>query len=258
MLIPEISNIAREAGKIVLSAHDIENVIKIKPGTANFVTAYDVRVQQYLQESLLALLPGAHFVGEENDCTDDVHHGYAFIVDPIDGTTNFIRNCRASCICIALAKDGEVITGVVYDPYRDELFTAEQGCGAFLNGAPIHVNDRPLADGLMSVGTTTYDRTLTDRTFALTRALFNVMLDLRRSGSYAIDGCAVACGRLDLAFEMRLCPWDYAAVSCILREAGGKMTQLDGSPITLDRPCSILCGSATAHDEFFARGFDRL
>lgn len=258
MLIPEITAIVREAGKIVLSAHDINNTIQEKPGTANFVTAYDVRVQQFLQESLLALLPGAHFVGEENDCTDDVHHGYAFIVDPIDGTTNFIRNYRASCICVALAQDGEVITGVVYDPYRDELFTAEKGGGAFLNGAPIHVNDNPLSQSLMSVGTTTYDRTQTDRTFGLSRALFDVMLDLRRSGSFAIDGCAVACGRIDLAFEMRLSPWDYAAVSCILREAGGRISQLDGSPITLDRPCSILCGSAVTHEEFFARGFDKL
>ena len=258
MLIQEISEAARAAGQIILEAHDISQVVKEKPGTANFVTAYDVRVQHYLQTRLGEILPGAHFIGEEEDCTDDTAHGYAFIVDPIDGTTNFIRDYRASCVSIALAQGGEVITGVVYDPYRDELFTAERGQGAALNGKPIHVADNPLSRSLFGVGTTSYYRSKADGTFALARALFDVSLDLRRSGSFAIDACAVACGRLDLAFEMRLSPWDYAASSCILREAGGAMSQLDGSPITLEHPCSIVCGSETAYREFFERGFDRI
>lgn len=258
MLITEISEAARTAGQIMLGAHDISQAVKVKPGTANFVTAYDVHVQHYLQKRLGEILPGAHFVGEEEDCTDDTAHGYAFIVDPIDGTTNFIRDYRASCVSIALAKDGEVIAGVVYDPYRDELFTAERGGGAALNGSPIRTACNPLSGSLVSVGTTSYDRSKADSTFALGRALFDASLDLRRSGSFAIDACAAACGRIDLAFEVRLSPWDYAAASCIIKEAGGEMAQLDGSPITLDRPCSIVCGSGTAFREFFERGFDRI
>lgn len=258
MLVTEISATAREAGGIMLEAHDISRVVRAKPGTANFVTDYDVRVQQFLQQRLQSILPGAHFVGEENDCTDDVFHGYAFIVDPIDGTTNFIRGCCASSVCIALAEDGEVITGVVYDPYRDELFHAERGGGAYLNGVQIHAAENPLAKSLVSIGTTSYDRSKADRTFALGRALFDAALDLRRSGSFAIDACAAACGRIDLAFEMSLCPWDYAAAGCILREAGGEISQLDGTPVALDRQSSVICGSRTAYTEFFERGFGQI
>lgn len=256
MWMEEITAAAREAGGIILGAHDL--TVKAKPGTANFVTDYDVRVQQFLQQRLLSLHPGAHFVGEENDCTDDVFHGYAFIVDPIDGTTNFIRNYRASSVSIALAKDGEVILGVVYDPYREEMFTAEQDGGAFLNDVPIHVAENPLSQSLISIGTSSYDRSLADGTFALGRALFDAALDFRRSGSFALDACAVACGRLDLAFEKRLSPWDYSAAGCIIREAGGQLSQLDGTPVRLDAPSSVVCGSAAAYREFFERGFDRL
>lgn len=256
MLIEEISAAAREAGAILLGAHDLS--VKSKPGSANFVTDYDVRVQGFLQQRLQAVLPGSHFVGEEEDCTDDVFHGYAFIVDPIDGTTNFIRDHRASAVCIALVKDGEPTAGVVYDPYRDELFHAEAGGGAFLNGKPIHVAENPLSKSLFSIGTSAYYRSLSDRTFAIGRALFNAALDLRRSGSFALDACAAACGRIDLAFEVQLCPWDYTAAGCILREAGGRLTQLDGSPVRLDRPSSVVCGSMTAWKEFFERGFDRI
>ncbi len=253
MLIDDISAVAQEAGEIILSAHDL--TVKSKPGTANFVTDYDIRVQRFLQEGLLAILPDAHFVGEENDCTDDVFHGYAFIVDPIDGTTNFIRDYRASSISIGLSLDGEIIMGVVYDPYRHELFTAEKGNGAFLNRQAIHVAANPLSNSIICLGTTSYDRSKTDLTFTLARRLFDAALDLRRSGSFALDACAVACGRADLAFEATLNPWDYAAVSCILQEAGGKMSQLDSTPIRLDRPGSIVCGSAIAYREFFDNEF---
>lgn len=253
MIINEISAAAREAGKIILSAHDM--TVKSKPGTANFVTDYDVRVQQFLQKRLLTILPEAHFVGEENDCTDDVFDGYAFIVDPIDGTTNFIRNYRASSVSIALSLDGDVIIGVIYDPYRDELFTAEKGNGAFLNNIAIHVSENPLSNSIICLGTTSYDRTKTDLTFSLARRLFDVSLDLRRSGSFALDACTVACGRADLAFEATLNPWDYAAASCVLQEAGGLMSQLDGTPVHLDRPSSIICGSTIAYREFFDKGY---
>lgn len=256
MLIEEIKAAAREAGGMIRNAGAMQ--VTAKPGTANFVTDHDVRVQKFLQKRLQEILPGSHFAGEEEHCTDDVFHGYAFIVDPIDGTTNFIRGYDASSVCIALAKDGEVAAGVVYDPYRDELFHAEKGGGAFRNDEPIHVAENPLAQSLIGIGTSSYDRSLTGRTFAMARALFDAALDLRRSGSFAIDACAAACGRIDLAFEMQLNPWDYSAAGCILREAGGKISRLDGTPVQLDRPSSVVCGSATAYQEFFDRGFDRI
>ncbi|MBR3866784.1 MAG: inositol monophosphatase, partial [Butyricicoccus sp.] len=176
----------------------------------------------------------------------------------IDGTANFVRGLRCSAISVALAQDGELIAGIVYHPYIDEIFYAEKGKGAFRDGQPIRVSDRAMQDGFYYFGTGSYYNWTFDRTFALARVLFDRMLDLRRFGPAAYEFCNVACGRLELGFESLLQPWDYAAAACILSEAGGRMTQLDGSPITLDRPCSILAGNAVCHREFFEYGMDKL
>ena len=256
-MIEQIIAAVREAGKIVLSASDIERATSEK-GVGNFVTKYDVAVQEYLRGALLAILPEAHFMGEEGREHEDSLHGLCFIVDPIDGTANFVRGLCCSAISVALARDGELIAGVVYQPYIDEIFYAEKGKGAFRNGQPIHASDRPMKDGLYYLGTGSYYQETYDRTFAIARALFDRMLDLRRFGPAAFELCNIACGRLELGFETLLQPWDYAAAACILHEAGGVITQLDGSPITLDRGCSILAGNRPCHAEFLAEGLHKL
>ena len=248
-----IAQAVRAAGQIILNAHNIESAVSAKEGNGNFVTTYDVKVQQFLQKRLLDLLPTAHFVGEEEETHDDALHGLAYIVDPIDCTANFIRDMTHSAISVALAKDGELILSVVYNPYRDELFSAEKGKGAFLNGRPIHVSDRPLEAGVFCFGTSPYELSLRKRTFTIAARLMDRMQDLRRFGSAALDLADIACGRVELGFECILQPWDYAGGALLITEAGGRISQLDGSPITLDRPCSILSGNALAHEAFLAQ-----
>ena len=247
----KIEKIIKEAGNIMLSAKEIDNSVTEKEGPANFVTKYDVKVQEFLYKNLLELYPDAHFVGEENDQNDDVLHGLAFIVDPIDGTTNFIQHMDASAISVALLKDGEVILGATYNPYRDQFFFAEKGKGATCNGKPIHVSDTKLKDSIVCLGTSPYYPEKHKATTDLAYKLLTNALDLRRSGSAVIDICEVAKGSAGLMYEMLLSPWDYAAASLILTEAGGVITQMDGSPIIFHGKCSVLCGNPKAHRDFF-------
>ena len=139
---------AKEAGKIMLEAVDIKKKQQEKSGDYNPVTAYDVAVQNFLFSALKKRLPEAKFIGEEvgTDTPTPLAHGYSFIIDPIDGTTNFIQNYRHSCTSIALLKDGAPYIGVVYNPYSGDIFSAEAGQGAWLNGEPIHASDQPLED----------------------------------------------------------------------------------------------------------------
>ena len=240
-MLQKIVEIVHECGKILLSATDIDRKIHAKEGKGNFVTEYDSAVQAALKEKLLALLPEAVFYGEEDDADKaDVQQGYAFIVDPIDGTANFTRGYNASCISVALAKDGQPMIGVVYNPYAQETFTAERGKGAFLNGESIHTSDRDLAHGLILFGTAPYSAELAKKSFETAYHYFSKAEDLRRSGSAAIDLCSLACGRAELFFEMILSPWDYAAGALIVEEAGGIVSDFEGNPVTYDRKQTVV------------------
>lgn len=239
-MLQKIIQIVHECGEIILGASDIERMTHHKEGKGNFVTDYDSRVQAALKEKLLNLVPEAVFFGEEDDADKaEIGTGYAFIVDPIDGTSNFMRGYRASCISVALAKDGYPVMGVVYNPYMQETFYAEKGKGAFLNGKPIHTSDRTLEQGLVLFGTAPYREDLAKKSFEVAYRYFTVAEDLRRSGSAAIDLCALACGRAEFYFELTLCPWDYAAGALIVEEAGGIVSDLAGNPVTYDRKQTV-------------------
>lgn len=256
-MLETIVSIIRQAGALLLSAHAKERDISSKEGKANFVTKYDIAVQQFLQQRLQAAFPSAAFLGEEGGASQLKKSGDTFIVDPIDGTTNFITDYRHSSISIGLARDGQMYAGAVYNPYLDEVFSAKKGEGAFLNGARICCGNRPLCEGTVGFGTSPYHPDLCDATFDLLKALYCASLDIRRSGSAALDICYAAAGRTALFFEMVLEPWDYAAASIIAAEAGGLCTQLDGSPITLEKGCSILAGNPAARADFFALAAQR-
>ena len=169
-------------------------------------------------------------------------------MDPIDGTTNFVRDLRQSAISVALAKDGVIEYGVVLDPYKAELFSARRGGGAFLNGSLIHVSDRPLSQGVFGMGTAIYRREYLAPTMRLTEQLFRRSCDFRRMGAAALDLCNVACGRTELFFEYSLCPWDYAAGSLLVTEAGGVISTLDGQPLAFDRRCSCWASNQVNRD----------
>lgn len=232
-LLEQIIEVAKECGEIILNANRDDIGIKDKGGKANFVTKYDCMVQKVAQEKLAKILPQAEFLGEEEDSTVDETKEYIFVVDPIDGTTNFIKNYHMSCISIGLIRNGKRYLGVVYNPYLDEVFYGCKGEGAYLNGKRIHVSTEDLSNGIVLFGSAPYNTELAKASFDLAYEYFTKALDIRRSGSAALDLCSVAAGRAELYFEMLLSPWDFAAGALIVEEAGGIVTTLDGTEV----PC---------------------
>ncbi|MBE6910075.1 MAG: inositol monophosphatase [Ruminococcaceae bacterium] len=256
-LLAGIEAAARGAGRIMLEADDVRSVVTEKEGHGNFVTAYDKRVQAYLFAELARVLPEAKFIGEEDGAdafTDDDRRGFAFCVDPIDGTTNFLTGYRPSVTSIALLHDGKPLLGVVYNPYADMMFSAVRGGGAALNGAPIRSSEEPLARSVVSFGTAPYYPELAQRTFAVCADYLPRCIDLRRSGTAAWDLCCCAMGATGLYYELELQLWDYAAAGLIAEEAGCRVTGLGGSPLPWDGPSSVICASAgVAREDYFPR-----
>ncbi|MBR3704308.1 MAG: inositol monophosphatase [Oscillospiraceae bacterium] len=242
-MLEAIISVVRKAGEIVCSAEDISGKTHEKGGAADLVTAYDVAVEEFLRRELTALLPDALFYGEESEKCGDPTRGWAFIVDPIDGTTNFVRHLSQSAISVALAKDGVMEYGVVLDPFKNELFAAKRGGGAYLNGKPIRVSDRTLDKGIFGMGTAIYNREFEQQTMSVTAQLFARSCDFRRMGAAALDLCAVAAGRYDAFFEFSLAPWDFAAGSLIVTEAGGSICTMEGEALPVAR-CGIWASNA--------------
>lgn len=249
-MLEDIKRVVKEAGLIVLNARNIESGIESKQGSANFVTKYDVEVQNYLYQQLSSLFPNADFLGEEDLQRKSINSEYCFIIDPIDGTTNFIFDYRHSAISVALMYQNEIAYGVVYNPFLNELFYAERGKGAFLNDRPLKINPLALKDGIVGFGTATYYPEKAEQTFSYAKKLFDQALDLRRTGSAALDICYVAANRFVLFFELILSPWDYAAGSLILTEAGGIIKTFEQSEIEPMSPCSIIAANPIAYQDF--------
>lgn len=250
-MLEEMKRIIKEAGNIILQAHNIENGVESKQGSANFVTKYDKEVQDFLYQQLSILYPQAGFLGEEDEEPSLEESEHYFIIDPIDGTTNFIFGSKYSAISIALLHKNEVEIGMVYNPYLDELFYAQKGKGAFLNEKPLKVNDSSIKQGVCCFGTSPYYPELADQTFTMLRKVFDEGLDVRRTGSAVLDICYVAANRFVLFFEYRLSPWDYSAASLILTEAGGVITAIDKKELKYREVSSILAANQVSYEEFF-------
>jgi len=247
--------IIRNAGKIMLRAHDIEDSVKEKTGSANFVTEYDVKVQDYLYEQLRLYWPDAVMIGEESVANDyqKALNGSCFVIDPIDGTTNFIYGYRHSAISVALCRNLKPVMAAVYNPYTDELFYAQQGGGAFLNETKLQVTNNALDASISGFGTSPYYREYWDLTFRIAKTMMEQGRDLRRTGSAALDLAYLAAGRIDLFFECKLSPWDYAAGMLLIQEAGGVCSTLTGTVLTLEKTHSVLCGNQWNHPEFLKK-----
>jgi len=252
-----IPSVMRRAAELMLSAHDVEGAVTVKPGDANFVTTYDVAVEEFLFRALGEGLPEAVIIGEEaeENHTELLRTRLALLIDPIDGTTNFIHNYRYSSISVGVCDRGTIIWGGVLNPYSGLLYHAERGCGTFVQSpdgreTPIHVSDRPLSSALAGFGTSPYYRDeLGEKTFRAVYSFFRAARDVRRSGSAALDLAMIAAGSLDVFLEYRLSPWDIAAGSLLVTEAGGIITQTDGMPLTFEHPCSVLAGNPVCHAE---------
>lgn len=214
----------------------------------DFVTAADMGVQEQLCSELARRYPDFAFMGEEGTdhavCADVP----TFILDPIDGTTNYIFGYGLSAVSLALCHHGTAVLGAVYNPYTDELFAAERGKGAFLNGKPIHVLDADSpADVVAAVGTMPYRKEYADELFAIASTLYRECIDIRRSGSAALDGCHTAAGRVGLYAERGLKVWDYAAATVIIEEAGGKVTDYEGNPVPLYGSSNVAASNGKLH-----------
>lgn len=251
-----IPGIMREASKLMLKAHDIDFHMNAKPGDQNFVTEYDVATQNCLMEAIARELPEAVFIGEEKDNDPAVLNSGVpcFIIDPIDGTTNFIHDFRISCISVGVCVSGAIVYGAIYDPYTDTMYTGERGKGAYMTIAgvtrSIHVRGGGLSENMIMFGASPYKRDrFADKTFRTLRKIFDRARELRCLGSAAIHMAYVSCGRAGGFIEYELSPWDYAAASVIIEEAGGIITQMNGEPVTFDKPCSIAAASPAVYQD---------
>lgn len=223
----------REAGKLLLEyARSGFRVHHKNP--INLVTDADHAAEQLIIGHLRTRFPMHRFLAEEQGRLEQSPSPFLWIIDPLDGTTNFAHGYPAYCVSIGLEYQGRCILGVVFDPSRDELFTAIERSGAQLNGHPIHVSSTgALCDSLLVTGFA-YDIRETPRNNLDHFAKFALKAQgLRRTGSAALDLCYVAAGRFDGFWEVRLSPWDMAAGSVILREAQGRLTDFSGTDLSI-------------------------
>jgi myo-inositol-1(or 4)-monophosphatase len=238
---------ARSAGAVLLQRTDAGRVSE-KGRRGDLVTDADRAAEAAALDRLLHSFPNAAVLAEEGGARAGTS-GERWIVDPLDGTTNFAHGYPLYCVSIAYERDGEVHAGVIYAPVLDECFTARRGDGAQLNGRPIRVSPvEGLADAMVCTGFQPSDYQRNGKWFA---AMSNVAQAVRRDGSAALDLAFVACGRFDGFWEFDLKPWDVAAGTLIVREAGGLVSQVTGEPSRLDSP-SILTTNGRVHDEMSA------
>lgn len=209
----------------------------------NIVTSSDVAVQHFLTRQLKDRYPQVGFLCEEEDLEDVAGHEAVWVIDPIDGTANYARGNENCCISVALVSGGEPLMGVVYSPWREELYTAEKGRGAFCNGKPLHVSDRPFEQGILFTAMSTYHKEWSRYCSDIIFDLYQECNDVRRTGSAAVELCQMASGFAELYFELRLMPWDYAAASLILTEAGGAVCGFDGESPSLYRPSMLIAAN---------------
>ncbi|MCD7818122.1 MAG: inositol monophosphatase [Lachnospiraceae bacterium] len=249
----KIQDIVLQSGKLIEHVETIDE-IKEKEGEANFVTRYDSMVQSFLIENLLRLLPEATFLCEEDGRTDTPvqKKGYTFIIDPIDGTTNFICGFQMSAVSVALAVDGEVRMGFVLNPFTHDLFSAVKGSGACLNGRLLRIPNRSLQDSVVISGTAPYNTELREHAFSIAKAVSYHTRDIRELGSAALGICYVACGRCAAYTSPLLCPWDYAAGALIVEESGGCISDWQGKRPDYQGKTSFVAAAPAARQEFLA------
>jgi len=222
---------AKEAGGILISYQ--ERGFKVsKKGRVNLVTEADLAAEEVIVKRITDCFPNHRILAEEGGAHAG-DSGVRWIIDPLDGTTNFAHHYPFYCVSIGVEVDGEMGAGIVWDPERKELFTAVRGGGARLNDQPITVSgEDSLVDGLFATGFS-YDQRMIEENLKLFNRMMLESRSVRRDGSAALNMCYVACGRFEGFWELSLHPWDIAAGSLILTEAGGCMTRLDGSPVTI-------------------------
>lgn len=239
---------ARKAGRgLTRDFGEVEQLQVSIKGPANFATSADHRSEETLFKELSKARPGYGFLMEERGVVEGRDKTHRWIVDPLDGTTNFLHGIPLFAISIALERDGEIVGALVYNPISDELCTAEKGQGAFINNRRLRVAARKtLADCVIATGIPHRGRAGHARFLAECKALMGQAAGIRRTGAATIDLAWVAAGRFDGYFEHGLGAWDMAAGSLLVREAGGHVSDGDGTPNMLTTGC-IVAGNAQIH-----------
>ncbi len=241
---------ARKAGRnLKRDFGEVEHLQVSLKGPANFVTAADRRAEEILYEELAKARPGYGFLGEEGGRREGADKTHRWIVDPLDGTSNFLHGIPQFAISIGLEREGTIVAGLIYNPANDELFTAERGKGAFLNDQRLRVAGRQrLVDAIFACGLPHHgkgDLSLFRKEFAVVQ---DKVAGLRRFGAAALDLAWVAAGRLDGYWERNISPWDMAAGLLLVREAGGYVSDIDGGDAMLEKG-HIVAGNETMHRE---------
>lgn len=240
----KIIEIVKSAKKFVLR-DDLSHEVRMK-GEADFVTGVDLSISEYIKEKLHEIAPEIGFMSEEEEPGKLAPRRW--ILDPVDGTTNLVFDYRMSSISLGLCDGGKSVFGVVYNPYTDEIFTAVRGEGAYLNGKRLSVVDREPHNSLVEFGAGSTRKHEADEAFRIGKEVFMHCLDLRRICSSALAICFIAAGRSNGYFEKVIKPWDYAAASLILEEAGGSLCDWTGAPLPFDRPSGIIAGSPKTYE----------
>ena len=241
---------ARHAGRsLKRDLGEVEHLQVSLKGPANFVTLADKRAEEIIYADLAKARPGYGFIGEEGGTREGSDKTHTWIVDPLDGTTNFLHGIPQFAISIALQREGTVIAGVIYNPANDELYIAERGKGAFLNDQRLRVAGRRMlsesviACGLPHIGRGDHELFRREMTEIQDR-----VAGLRRFGAASLDLAFVAAGRLDGYWERNLSPWDIAAGQIVVREAGGIVSGIDGKDDALETG-HVVCGNEFIHGE---------
>jgi myo-inositol-1(or 4)-monophosphatase len=228
-IVEKVTGVARSAGAFIMAerAHFSAGEVEVK-GRNDFVSYVDKGAERIIVDALKLILPEAGFIAEEGtEARSEAR--YRWVIDPLDGTTNFIHGMPFFAVSIALIEGDEPVVGVVYELNRDEMFTARKGGGAWLNGDRIHVSETPnVASSLIGTGFPYYDYSRLDGYIELFRHLMQFSHGIRRPGSAATDLAYVACGRFDAFYEYGLSPWDVAAGILLVTEAGGTVTDFSG------------------------------
>ena len=223
-----------------------------KKGDSDYVTRADKTISQYVERRLKEEFPEIGFVSEEEDMQVEEGKDY-WILDPIDGTTNFMHTLLFCCLSLALYSKGEIVAGVIYAPYTGELFWAEKGKGAYLNGEPIHCSPyQRMSDCLGMLEYNAYYKN--DSKGALEHAykIYSAFQDIRTFGSAALELAYIACGRADAFLGRYLKPWDYAAGLLLIEEAGGRVSDLQGEIKLLQLNRTIAATNGQIHDDFIS------
>lgn len=252
-LMTVMTNAVRKAARgVVRDFNEIDKLQVSKKGVANFVTNADLRTDKMLIEELGKARPKFSFLTEESGVIQSVEDKHRFVIDPIDGTTNFIHAIPYIAISVGAQEknakgEWETIAGIVYDPILDEMFWGERGKGAFLNNSRLRVSTRK-EDLLLSTTSPRKSRAGFDKALAaFTRVIADSNVTVRCSGSAALDLAYVAAGRLDAIWYPRLNAWDMVAGTLLVKESMGMATAIDGSPVITDGKGSLLASNGLVH-----------